>query len=210
MYGYGQSWLEANDTQNWRVYVVFGNCPITRRYTNHIQMGRKWVPDALTRPYLPYLSMIKDYGDLKKHSFRSKKRQPHSRGLASNFFVAATGSNQSFLCWYPILDIKTASLDFWVPDAGSFLGQGACQGLLPALDGFKKHHLGCWVCIPLYIPTKCPYKSSKKETLYTYIYSFKYINMHICIYIHTCIHIDAVPMFAPLNVQFEFIPITSP
>lgn len=65
-----------------------------------------------------------------KHSFRSKKRQPHSRGLASNFFVAATGSNHSFLCWYPILDIKTASLDLRVPDAGSFLGQGACQGLL--------------------------------------------------------------------------------
>jgi hypothetical protein len=86
MYGYGQSWLEANDTQNWRVYVVFGNCPITRRYTNHIQMGRKWVPDALTRPYLPYLSMIKDYGDLKKTFISLQKETTSFSGPCVQFF----------------------------------------------------------------------------------------------------------------------------
>ena len=42
---------------------------IARRYTNHIQMG-----SALTRPYLPYLSMIKDYGDLNKNINFAPKR----------------------------------------------------------------------------------------------------------------------------------------
>ena len=168
-------WLEADNTQKWRICAVFPNCPNLGRYTNHIQMERKWVPDALTRSYLPHLRM-------KKRLWRPQNHIPPKNNL-------------HFFSLLPLLiACRNKNCIPWLLSSRRGLLSGS--GGLPEEPSYSqhwmawKHQLGCWLGMPLYILKTCPYQSSKKQTIYVYIYIynimyFLYLSMCAYIYIYT-------------------------